>query len=82
MYRELRMRRVAVFTLLAALSGGWPMAASAQYRNVAESARQERKVEKQQQKMYKKAAKQQQKSIKKYQKAQQKAAKKASHHAG
>jgi hypothetical protein len=71
------MKRIAVFTLLVALSVAWPIPAEAQHMSVAESARQSRKADKKQQKMYRKANKKQQKAMKKYQKAQRKADKKA-----
>jgi hypothetical protein len=76
-----RMKRIAVFTLLAALSVGWSIPAKAQRMSVAEAARQSRKADKKQQKMNRKAAKKQQKATKKYEKAQRKAAKKANHRA-
>jgi hypothetical protein len=78
---KFRMKRIAVFTLLAALSVGWSIPAKAQRMSVAEAARQSRKADKKQQKMNRKAAKKQQKATKKYEKAQRKAAKKANHRA-
>jgi hypothetical protein len=71
------MKRIAVFTLLAALSVASSVPAKPQHMSVAESARQSRKADKKQQKMYRKANKKQQKAMKKYQKAQRKADKKA-----
>jgi hypothetical protein len=78
---KLRMKRIAVFALLTALSVGWSIPAKAQRMSVAEAARQSRKADKKQQKMNRKAAKKQQKATKKYEKAQRKAAKKANHRA-
>ena len=75
------MKRIAVLTLLVALSVAWSIPARAQYMSVAESARQSRKADKKQQKMNRKAAKKQQKATKKYEKAQRKAAKKANQRA-
>jgi len=71
--RKFRMKRIAVFTLLVAMSVAWSIPAKAQRMSAAESARQSRKAEKKQQKMHRKAAKKQQKAMKKYQKAQRKA---------
>ena len=73
------MKRIAVFTLLVALSVAWSIPAKAQHMSVAESARQSRKADKKQQKMNRKAAKKQRKATKKYEKAQRKAEKKANH---
>jgi len=78
---KFRMKRIAVLTLLVALSVAWSIPAKAQHMSVAESARQSRKADKKQQKMNRKAAKKQQKATKKYEKAQRKAAKKANHRA-
>ena len=64
------MKRIAVFTLLVALSVACSLPAKAQHMSVAESARQSRKADKKQQK-----------ATKKYEKAQRKAAKKANHRA-
>jgi hypothetical protein len=75
------MKRIAVLTLLVALSVAWSIPAKAQHMSVAEGARQSRKADKKQQKMNRKAAKKQQKATKKYEKAQRKAAKKANHRA-
>ena len=66
------MKRIAVLTLLAALSAPWSMPAKAQSTGVAEYARKSRKANK-------KAAKEQQKAWKKSMKAQRKAIKKAKH---
>ena len=63
------MKRIAVFTLLVALSVACSLPAKAQHMSVA-SARQSRKADKKQQK-----------ATKKYEKAQRKAAKKANHRA-
>jgi hypothetical protein len=73
--RKFRMNRIAVFTLLAALSVSWSLPAKAQSTGVAEYARKSRKANK-------KAAKQQQKAWKKYAKAQRKAGKKTNRHTG
>jgi hypothetical protein len=73
----LQMKRIAVFTLLAALSLAWSTPATAQRLDMEQSARKSQKDAKKQQKMYKKAAKNQQKAIKKYQKSQEKAQRKA-----
>jgi hypothetical protein len=77
------MKRVAVFTLLVALSG-WSIPTAAQRLNMEESARQSQKAAKKQQKLFAKAARNQQKAMKKYEKAQQqaqrKAVKQSSHH--
>jgi len=75
------MKRIAVLTLLVALSVAWSIPAKAQQMSVAESARQSRKANKKQQKMNRKVAKKQQKATKKYEKAQRKAAKKANYRA-
>jgi len=75
------MKRIAVFTLLAAFSVACSIPAYAQHMSVAETARQSRKADKKQQKMNRKAAKKQQKAMKKYEKAQRKAAKKTNHRA-
>jgi hypothetical protein len=71
--RKFRMNRIAVFTLLVALSVSWSISAKAQGTGVAEYARQSRKANK-------KAAKEQRKAWKKSVKAQRKALKKANHH--
>jgi hypothetical protein len=71
--RKFRMNRIAVFTLLAALSVSWSIPAKAQDTGVAEYARQSRKANK-------KAAKEQRKAWKKYVKAQRKGVKKANRH--
>jgi len=76
---KFRMKRIAVLTLLVALSVAWSIPAKAQHMSVAESARQSRKADKKQQKMNRKAAKKQRKATKKYEKAQRKAEKKANH---
>jgi hypothetical protein len=73
--RKYPMNRIAVFTLLAALSVSWSIPAKAQDNGVAKYARQSRKLDK-------KAAKQQQKAWKKFAKAQRKAGKKANRHTG
>jgi hypothetical protein len=82
--RKLRMKRIAVFTLLAALSVAWSMPAKAQSPGVAEYARnsteRDKKMAKQENKRLKKASKKQRKAMKKYAKAQRKAAKKANRH--
>jgi hypothetical protein len=79
------MKRIAVFTLLAALSVAWSMPARAQSPGVAEYARNSREFDKKsakaQNKKLKKASKKQQKARKKYSKSQQKAAKKANRQA-
>jgi hypothetical protein len=67
------MNRIAVFTLLVALSVSWSISAQAQGTGVVEYARQSRKANK-------KAAKEQRKAWKKSVKAQRKALKKANHH--
>jgi len=64
------MKRIAVLTLLVALSVAWSMPAKAQRMRVAEGARQSRKADKKQQK-----------AMKKYEKAPRKADKKANHRA-
>jgi hypothetical protein len=71
--RKFRMNRIAVFTLLVALSVSWSIPAKAQGTGVAEYARQSRKANK-------KAAKEQRKAWKKYVKAQRKAVKKGNRH--
>jgi hypothetical protein len=68
--RKFQMSRIAVFTLLVALSVSWSVPAKAQDTGVAEYARQSRKANK-------KAAKEQRKAVKKYVKAQRKARKKS-----
>jgi hypothetical protein len=79
------MKRIAVFTLLAALSVAWSIPAKAQSPGVAEYARNSREFDKkssaQQNKKLKKASRKQQKAMKKYSKSQRKAAKKANRHA-
>jgi hypothetical protein len=75
------MKRIAVFTLLVALNIAWSMPVNAQSMGVSEYARQSRKADKKQRKMYRKADKKQQKAMKKYEKARRKAAKKANRHA-
>ena len=67
------MNRIAVFTLLVALSVSWPIPANAQDTGVAEYARQSGKANK-------KAAKEYRKAQKKYLKAQRKGVKKANRH--
>ena len=67
---KFRMKRIAVLTLLVALSVAWSMPAKAQRMSVAEGARQSRKADKKQQK-----------AMKKYEKAPRKADKKANHRA-
>lgn len=69
------MNRIAVFTLLAALSLSWSIPVKAQSTGVARYARQSRKASK-------KAAKEQRKLRKKYVKAQREAAKKANRQTG
>jgi hypothetical protein len=71
--RKFQMNRLAVFTLLAALSVSWSVPAKAQDTGVAEYARKSRKADK-------KAAKEQRKTVKKYVKAQRKAGRKANRH--
>jgi hypothetical protein len=77
------MKRIAFFTLLAALSVAWSIQANAQSPGVAEYARNSREFDKksaaQQNKKLKKASKKQQKAMKKYSKSQRKAAKKVNH---
>jgi hypothetical protein len=79
------MKRIVVFTLLAALSVAWSIPAKAQSPGVAEYARNSREFDqrsaKQQNKKLKKAARKQQKAMKKSSKSQRKAAKKANRHA-
>jgi hypothetical protein len=72
---KFRMNRIAVFTLLAALSVSSSIPVKAQDTGVAKYARQSRKADK-------KAAKQQRKAWKKFAKAQRKAGKKANRHTG
>ena len=67
------MNRIAVFTLLVALSVSWSIPAKAQSTGVAKYARQSRKASK-------KAAKDQRKTWKKYVKAQREAVKKGNRH--
>ena len=78
------MKRIAVFTLLAALSIAWSLPAKAQSPGVAEYARNSRerdkKLAKQENKRLKKASKKQRKANKKFSKAQRKAAKKSNRH--
>ena len=75
------MKRIVVFTLLAAVSLEWCTSSMAQSPGVAEWARTSRetskKYAKQQNKALKKASKKQHKAMKKYAKAQRKAARKA-----
>jgi uncharacterized membrane protein (DUF106 family) len=73
----LQMKRIAAFTLLAALILAWSTTAIAQRLDMEQSARKSQKDAKKQQKMFKKAAKNQQKAIKKYQESQEKAQRKA-----
>jgi hypothetical protein len=79
------MKRIPVFTLLAALSVGWPAPANAQSPGVAEYASNSREFDKksaaQENKRLKKASRKQQKAMKKYSKAQRKTAKKANRRA-
>jgi hypothetical protein len=79
------MKRIVVFTLLAALSVAWSIPAKAQSPGVAEYARNSREFDKrsakQQNKKLKKASRKQQKAMKKSSKSQRKAAKKANRHA-
>jgi len=70
---KFRMKRIAVFALLAALNVSWSIPAKAQDTGVAEYVRQSRKANK-------KAAKEYRKAQKKYVKAQRKALKKANRH--
>jgi len=73
------MRRIAAFTLLAALSVAGSLPAQAENTAAtAENMRRARQEAKQHQKILKKADKKQRKSMKKYEKAQRKAAKKSS----
>jgi hypothetical protein len=78
------MKRIVVFTLLAALSVAWSIPAKAQSPGVAEYARNSREFDKrsakQQNKKLKKASRKQQKAMKKSSKSQRKAAKKANRH--
>jgi len=68
------MKRLVAFILLAILTAGISLPASAQNRiNVQEHDRQVRKAQKKQQKAMKKAEKQQRKAMKKSTKAQRKA---------
>ena len=81
------MKRIAAFALLALLSIGWSIPASAQEGMTgAEYGRrtqiEAKKAAKQQRKLFKKAAKKQRKAMKKYIKAQRKAAKKANRQVG
>jgi hypothetical protein len=69
---KLRIKHVAVFALLIALSGSWAVTAKAQQMSVAEYQRKSAKDAKKQQKLQKKAAKQQAKAQKKAEKAQKK----------
>ena len=75
------MKRIALFTLLAALSAAYAPPSNAQSPGVAEWARNSREVSKksakQQNRLLKKASKKQRKAMKKYAKAQRKAARKA-----
>jgi hypothetical protein len=75
------MKRIAVFTLLAALSVAWSIPARAQSPGVEEYARNSRerdkKMAKQENKRLKKASKKQRKAMKRYSKAQRKTAKKS-----
>jgi len=75
------MKRIAVLTLLAALSLAWSIPVEAQSPGVAEYARNSRerdkKMAKQENKRLKKASKKQRKAMKKHSKAQRKAAKKS-----
>jgi hypothetical protein len=73
--RRFRMNRIAVFTLLVALSVSWSIPAKAQGTGAAEYARQSRKLNK-------KAAKEQRKAWKKYAKAQRKDLKRANRRTG
>jgi len=78
---KIRVKRIAVFMMLAALSMAWPTQAKAQGMTGAEygrlSQKADKKAAKQERKLLKKAAKKQRKALKKYAKAQRKAAKKA-----
>jgi hypothetical protein len=71
------MKRIAAFTLLAALSVAGAIPAQAQRITPEENALQSREAAKRQQKMLKKSAKKQRKAMKRYEKAQRKATKKA-----
>jgi hypothetical protein len=71
------MKRLAAFLLLAIFSFACLVPAHAQRLNNEQSARQNRKAGKLQQKMAKKSSKQQQKAMKRSLKAQRKANKKA-----
>jgi len=73
--RRFQMNRIAVFTLLVALSVSWSIPAKAQGTGAAEYARQSRKLNK-------KAAKEQRKAWKKYAKAQRKDLKRANRRSG
>ena len=83
--KKFHMKRIAVFTLLAALSVAWSIPAKAQSPGVAEYASNSREFDKksakQQNKRLKKASRKQQKAMKKYSKAQRKSAKKANRRA-
>ncbi len=74
------MKRIAIFTLLAALTIGWSLPAKAQSPGVAAYARNSRerdkKMAKQENKRLKKASKKQRKAMKKYAKSRRKATKK------
>jgi hypothetical protein len=70
------MKRIALLTLLVALSVAWSIPAKAQSPGIAEYARQSMAAAKKQQKTNRKAAKRQQKAMKKYEKAQRNDAKK------
>jgi hypothetical protein len=70
---KFRMNRIAVFTLLAALSVSWSIPAKAQHTGAVEYARKSGKLNK-------KAAKEQRKASKKFAKAQRREAKKGNRH--
>jgi hypothetical protein len=78
------MKRIAVFTLLAALTIAWSLPVKAQSPGVAEYARNSRerdkRLAKQENKRLKKASKKQRKANKRFSKAQRKAAKKSNRH--
>jgi hypothetical protein len=79
------MKRMAVSTLLIALSVAWSIPAKAQSPGVAEYARNSREFDKKsanaENRKLKKASRKQRKAMKKYSKAQRKAAKKANRRA-
>jgi uncharacterized membrane protein len=76
--RKFWMKRIAVFTLLVALSVAWSIPAEAQRVSAAENARLSQKAADKQQRMLRKAAKKQRKAMQKDEKARRKAVKKSS----